>query len=197
MMKIIIAYLVQFLWVVICVLLGVFITQSIFHYLNQPRFTMVCVIISIVLYVGLYIISKKGYIRKILQCLGTVAYSTIAGYLLWLLFYWITPYIMGIGWLLFLLYIFLTGGLITGIVFSVNNLLIVPMVFLMKDNIVAKVINVLPLLYFGYSAVRLPWGLDMNYGVLQYLIGISLIITFLISFGCMIVVPFKIEDNYK
>lgn len=195
MMRVIIAYLVQLLWVAICVLLGVLITQSVFHSLNQLWFIVVCAIMSIALYVGLYIISKKGYMKKIFQCLGTVVYSTIAGYLLWLLFYWMTPYIMGVGWMLFFLYIFLAGGLITGIVASINGLLIIPLAFLMKNNIAAKVINVLPLLFFGYSSVRLPWGLDMNYGVLQYLIGISLTITFLISFGSMIVAPFKIEDD--
>lgn len=135
--------------------------------------------------------------KKIFQCLGTVAYSTIVGYLLWLLFYWITPYIMSVGWLLFFLYIFLAGGLIVGIVAFINGLLIVPTTFLMKNNIVAKVINVFPLLFFGYSSVRLPWGLDMDYGVLQYLIGISLTITILISFGSMIISPFKIEDDSK
>lgn len=35
--------------------------------------------------------------KKIFKCLGTLLYSTIVGYLLWLLFYWITPYIMGVG----------------------------------------------------------------------------------------------------
>lgn len=133
--------------------------------------------------------------KKILQCLGTTVYSTVAGYLLWLLFYWMTPYVMGVGWLLFLLYIFLAGGLLTGIIASVNNLLSYPMIFLMKNNIVAKIINILPLLFFGYSAVCLPWGLDMDYGVLQWLIGISLTITFLISFGSMIVMPFMIENE--
>ena len=133
--------------------------------------------------------------KKFFQCLLTAVYSAIAGYLLWLLFYWMTPYIMGVGWLLFFLYIFLAGSLITLIVGSISWLLAVPMPFLMKDNIAAKVINVLPMLFFGYSAVCLPWGLDMNYGVLQYFIGISLTITFLITFGSMIVIPFKMEDQ--
>ena len=48
--------------------------------------------------------------KKIFKCLGTLLYSTIVGYLIWLLFYWITPYIMGVGWLLFFLYIFLAGA---------------------------------------------------------------------------------------
>lgn len=133
--------------------------------------------------------------KKILQCIGTVIYSAVAGYLLWLFSYWLTPYIMGMGWWMYLLYLLLAGVVITGFIAAVNNLLLIPMVFLMKNNIAAKVINALPLLFFGYSAARLPWGLDMSYGFLQYLIGISLMITFIVSFGSMIVVPFRIGND--
>ena len=132
--------------------------------------------------------------KKIFKCLGTLLYSTIVGYLLWLLFYWITPYIMGVGWLLFFLYIFLAGGLISCIAASINGLLSLPMSFLVKDNIVAKVINVCPLLFFGYSSVRLPWEFNMSYGVLQYIIGLSLTIIILISFVGMMIIPFRIEE---
>ena len=133
--------------------------------------------------------------KKIFQCLGTGLFSVVAGYLFWLFFYWITPYVMNVGWLGFFLYIFLAGGLITGIVAFINKLLLIPMVFLVKNNIAAKIINILPLLFFGYSTVRLPWGLNMDYGILQYLIGVTLTITILIAFGCMIIVPFKSDEE--
>ena len=68
------------------------------------------------------------------------------------------------------------------------------MAFLVKNNIVAKVINVCPLLFFGYSSVRLPWEFNMSYGVLQYIIGISLTIIILISFVGMMIIPFRIEE---
>ena len=101
---------------------------------------------------------------------------------------------MGVGWFLFFLYIFLAGGLISCIAASINGLLSLPMSFLVKDNIVAKVINVFPLLFFGYSSVRLPWEFNMSYGVLQYIIGISLTIIILISFVGMMIIPFRIEE---
>ena len=132
--------------------------------------------------------------KKIFKCLGTLLYSTIVGYLLWLLFYWITPYIMGVGWLLFFLYIFLAGGIISCIAAFINRWLLVPMAFLVKNNIVANVINVCPLLFFGYSSVRLPWEFNMSYGVLQYIIGISLTIIILTSFVVMMIAPFWIEE---
>lgn len=54
--------------------------------------------------------------KKIFKCLGPLLYITIVGYLLWLLFYWITPYIMGWGW-----YIFLAGGIISCIAAFINR----------------------------------------------------------------------------
>lgn len=132
--------------------------------------------------------------KKILQCAGTVVYSTVAGYLLWLLFYWMTPYVMGMGWLMLFAYIFIAAGLITAIALAANTALAFPMVFLMRDNKAARVINVFPFLLYGFSAVRLPWGLDMEYGFLQYILGISLTITILISFGSLISLPFKFDE---
>lgn len=76
----------------------------------------------------------------------------------------------------------------------INRYLLVPMAFLVKNNIVAKVINVCPLLFFGYSSVRLPWEFNMSYGVLQYIIGISLTIIILTSFVVMMIAPFWIEE---
>lgn len=137
----------------------------------------------------------REIMKKLFQCVGTLIYSVIASYLLWLLFYWVTPYIMGMGWLMFFLYIFLAGGAVTMIVSLINGLLAVPMVFLMKNNNVAKVINALPMLFHGYSAVCIPWGLNMEYGVLQYFLGISLTIMVLVLFVAMIMAPYKIEDE--
>ncbi len=128
--------------------------------------------------------------KKIFQCLGGLIYSSIIGYLLWLLFYFITPYIMGIWWLLLI-----AGGFITGFIANTNYILSIPMFFLMKGNIMAKIISIVPLLYFGYLSVLLPWELDMEYGFLQYFIGIILTIMFLVSYIVTIVIPFIIEEE--
>ena len=78
---------------------------------------------------------------------------------------------------------------------SISTLLAVPMSFFTAGNKAAKVINALPFLFHGYCAVCLPWGLDMEYGFLQYLIAISLSTTYLIAFGSLVVCPFTIEEN--
>lgn len=133
--------------------------------------------------------------KKIIQCIGAAVYGSVVGYLLWLLFYWMTPYIMGVGWLLFILYLIFASGLITGLVYAATMLLSFPTSLILKGNTAAKIINAIPLLFYGYCSVKLPWGLRMDYGALQYLIAISLSITFLIAFAATIFVPFNLPDK--
>lgn len=128
--------------------------------------------------------------KKFFQCLGALIYGLIIGYLLWLVFYLITPYIMGIWWLLLIV-----GGFIAGFIANTNCILSIPVYFLTKGNMVAKIISIVPLLYWGYCSVLLPWGLDMEYGFLQYIVGIILTIMFLMSYIASIAIPFVIEDE--
>lgn len=132
--------------------------------------------------------------KKILQVLGTIIYSILASYLLWLFCHWVTPYAMGIGWFLFILYIFIIGGMFSVVIMNVAYWLSIPLAFLMYKNKVAKVINAIPFILLGFDAVLLPWRLDMDYGLLQYLIGISVSITYLIAFGSAVISPFRIEE---
>jgi hypothetical protein len=134
-------------------------------------------------------------LKKILQCLGTVVCSSIFGYLFWLLFYWATPYLMSIGWGLLIAYVIIAGGTIGWLIQSMNILLYVPMAFLMKKNFVAKVINALILVSFGFSSVRLPWVLDMEYNFLQYVIAICLTFTYVAPFWATIVTPFSVDAD--
>lgn len=133
--------------------------------------------------------------KKVLQCLGVVIASQISGYLLWLFFYWVTPYVMGIGWGLFSLYVLLAGGLLFGVVGIITTLLATPITALTTGNKVAKVIYVIPMLFFGFSSLRLPWGFDMDYGFLQILLAVSLSIIVLITFICLMAAPFAVEKK--
>jgi hypothetical protein len=101
---------------------------------------------------------------------------------------------MGIGWGLFILYLFFAGGFLTGLIATVSTFAGIPMSYLMKNNLVAKIINVIPFLLHGYASIVLPWQMDMGYGLLQYILAIVLSGTYLISFGTLIVWPFKMED---
>lgn len=132
--------------------------------------------------------------KTVLKCLGTIIYSSIAGYILWLLFYWMTPFIMSFGWFMLILYIVIAGGLISQLISNLGMILLIPMRYLLKDCSIAKVINVLCMISFGFSAVRLPWGLDIEYGLLQYIIAASLSITFIVTYACMAFAPYS-SDN--
>ena len=138
----------------------------------------------------------KKYIFQIFQIFGTVLYSTISGYLIWFLFHWITPYLMNVNWFLFLVYIIFVGGIITAIMANICQFLMIPLIYLTKKNIFAKVLNVLPMLYFGYHAILFPWANTKNYGILQYIIGISITCLILVAIGCMVVGPFKLKDAF-
>lgn len=52
---------------------------------------------------------------KTLKTIGSLVLSLVISYILWLIFYFATPHIMKIGWVLFALYILFAGGLITTI----------------------------------------------------------------------------------
>ena len=129
--------------------------------------------------------------KKILQCLGTAIYSTISSYLLWLLFYWLTPLLMNASWI----YIIIIGGVITMLIAPISSILVIPIMYLVKQNTIAKIINIIPFAFHGYSAIRLIWGLDGQYGILQYIIGIGLTITVFIAFLGMITMPFSMDKD--
>lgn len=133
--------------------------------------------------------------KKLLQCLGTAVISIIAGYLMYLLCLWITPIAMRMGWLLVIVLVIVGIPIFSGIISAVGNLLSVPIVLLVEKNMVAKIINVIPLLYFGICAVRIPWSIDIEYELLQNLIAISLTISYIIVFGNFMIMPFFVDNN--
>ena len=73
---------------------------------------------------------------------------------------------MGFEWLMCILYFLIVIWVVTMLLTSVGTLLFVPTLLLTKSNKAAKVINALPMLYHGYSAICLPWNLNVDYWVL-------------------------------
>lgn len=134
-------------------------------------------------------------IVKALKTIGSLIYGAVMYYILWLLFYWITPYIMSVSWMGFLIYLFVAGGAISMFVGSVANIIGIPLIFLCKNCNASKYAPILFGLIFGYSSIRLPWTLDMEYGILQIILAILTSITILISFVSLMYVPFKIYDE--
>lgn len=58
---------------------------------------------------------------KILKFAGAFLYGALMAYLMWLLFYWITPIAMLMGWGWFIVYLFVAGGFISNCGVSMDD----------------------------------------------------------------------------
>lgn len=132
---------------------------------------------------------------KVLKFLGSIVYGAIVYYLIWLFFYWITPYVMGLGWLGFIVYMLIGSLLLKGITSFLISLTHVPLIFLIKGCKAAKYPPMIIAAFFGFSSVRLPWGYDMEYGFLQWLLAISLTFFYLLTFIGVMKCAFEMDGD--
>lgn len=132
--------------------------------------------------------------KGLLKCVGSLAYSLVAGYLLWLLFYWLTPLVMGMSWGWFVVYLIIGSMLISFLYTTASSILMLPVVFLTRGNKAAKILSIPSYLFHGFSAARLPFSLDMDYGLLQWLLSISLVLAIIGVFYTMVVSPFVVDE---
>lgn len=130
----------------------------------------------------------------ILKVFGAFVYSLLSAYLLWLLFCWATPHLMSANWFMLVVYLCVSGGFLTGIVLLITNVLSIPVLFLRRNNIIAKITTVPAFLLFGYSSIRLPYNPDISFSVLQWIIAISISVTAFITFVSMIGMSFIKTD---
>lgn len=107
----------------------------------------------------------------ILKFLGAALYGIISSYIIWLLFYLLTPWVMSFGWGGVIVSV-LCGSILAGVFLSICTLIFSPML-LMIDNTPSKIIPSIAMLFHGYSSVMLPWRLDMNYGTPKIILGIT------------------------
>lgn len=132
--------------------------------------------------------------KYILQIIGTTLYGVVSSYLIWLLFYFITPYIMGASWLVIVLYVLFAGGIISVIVTSIATLLAAPNFFFMGNNKLAKIIYCVCCLFWGYSSIVLPYHLDIDFGIKEWIIAISLSATAFSIFASLICCAIKSDS---
>lgn len=128
---------------------------------------------------------------KVLSFIGALIYSFLMYYLIWLFFYWITPYLMFISWGLFIVYLIFAGGFLSMLVASISALISTPLVVLCRKNGYIKYAPIIWGVLFGYSSLKLPWTFNMDYSVLQWIIATSLTIIILITFISLLTIPFK------
>lgn len=134
-------------------------------------------------------------IIKVLKFLGALVYGAIMYFLLWLCFYFLTPYVMGLSLKGLFVYLGVAGGGVTVLLATAALWLEFPLIFLCRNCKAAKYAPIIFGVFNGFSAVRLPWILDMEYGVVQWIAGILFTITILVSFIGLMVIPFKLEEE--
>ena len=64
---------------------------------------------------------------KILKFFGSFLYGAIMYYLLWLLFYWLTPYVMSMSWGWFIAYMFIAGGFVSCFIAQIAYWIAIPL----------------------------------------------------------------------
>lgn len=131
---------------------------------------------------------------KFLKFILSIPYAAIAGWLLWLLFTWIIPAAMDLSWVWFIVYCILAGGFIGTFFQFISAILAVPSAWLCKDNIAAKIVQVLIFGFFGYSSLSFLWSV-MPHGLLQWLVALSFTIIVLISYIGLMGVAFTSSDE--
>lgn len=129
--------------------------------------------------------------KKILCFIGSAAYGIVFSYLIWLAFYFLTPWIMSFGLLGFVLLWLFGFGIIAGFIGGISGVLSYPlikMIFIYKPS---KYIPVVSMLFLGYSSVAMPWRFDVEYSLMKIILGLSISIMALILFSTLIYGLFK------
>lgn len=122
---------------------------------------------------------------KFFQTIGSLVYSIIFSYLLWLGFHYAIPLLMAIHSFAFILALILFGGLIYGVILIIPDLLFVPLNMMCINNDVAKIFATIPLLIFGFCSCLDPWHLKMEYHTINYIYAflVTVFIVFYVYFG--------------
>lgn len=117
---------------------------------------------------------------KILSFIGSALYAVIASYLIWLLFNWVTPWVMSFGWIGVIGSV-LCGSLFIGLFLSVCTLLLSPLLALINNGI-SKIIPLAAFLFNGFSSAMLPWRLEVVFSLPKIILGLTLTCVVLVVF---------------
>ncbi len=133
---------------------------------------------------------------KIIKIVGSIVISSITSYILWVLYFYAIPFVMNIGWKMFILYIFLFGGLMTAIISHVAAFLYYPLILASKGCKIAKYVSIPFIFYFVCLApLKLPYSLNIDFSVLQWILAISLNILAVSTFISIIIVLFNVNED--
>ena len=110
-----------------------------------------------------------------------IVVSAIFLYLIWLLLFFVTPYVMGINsWILAIILYLVVAPIFIFLISNIGFLLSIPIVFFSsKTNIFFKILITILSLFCFISIILMPFQLEMKYTFLKillsvYVIGISI-----------------------
>ncbi len=133
--------------------------------------------------------------KGLLCFFGSAVYGLVASYLIWLMFHFFIPWFMSFGWIALIIYVMFLGSslIITG---GLSSIVAMPIYLMSNGRNYCKWIPIICFVFFGFSACRLPWGLDIEYTLVKYIIGGALSITVVLIYISIIVALFM-NSNVK
>lgn len=121
---------------------------------------------------------------NLLKFLGAALYSIVFSHIVWVVFHFLTPWIMGYAWTAVIVFLVLGTSIIGGFI-ALCSVLLSPLTKLI-NNTASKIIPTLAMLFYGYSTIMLPWRLDMEYSAVKIILGGLISIDALILFGAIL-----------
>ena len=134
--------------------------------------------------------------KKFLQVIGALLYSAIASSLIYLLFWWVTPFIMMInGWGVYIIFLLFAETTFMSIVASGTTPLAALAAYITRGNKLAKIAYVPIFVIMGLWSCLLPFNIDIDYTAVNWAVAITQTINIAITFIAMIYAVFIDMDD--
>lgn len=129
--------------------------------------------------------------------LGTLIYGVLFSTIIYLLFHFLTPWLMSWGWVAVILYWIFALGFISSILSSVFAFISIPFMYMIPKCSVGRYTPIFFLIIAAYNSIVEPWQLDMDYTVVKYVIAFSISSTAFAAFLSTITMLFGIDGKTR
>lgn len=134
--------------------------------------------------------------KKILWFIGATLYSEIISFVIAVGFAYLTTWFLQFGWTAAIIY-FLIGTIAYGILNTITMFAWAPLYYCVSKCNIAKWIAILPLLYYGYIAITLPWKMPFDYSFVNYFMAFEISSLVLAVYSTMVISTVKIKTEEK
>lgn len=132
--------------------------------------------------------------KKLLCYAGSIMYSLFTGYLIWLLFFYLTKLTMTFGWTGVILSTVLGGVFLFVEIAFIISLISFPLIYLCGFVIHAKWVSVSVLGLLGLATVALPWTIA-DYSIIPNIVMASILsICALLIFAAYVSIILGLKD---